>query len=97
MTKKQLELENLVLRNVIDCIKEKMEVFENAYTLTDEVVAEQAMECIGGIQAHIENTQSNINYANMMGYALDYRKGYRKSDYSVIRRIYPSSSKQTTE
>lgn len=64
----KLELENLVLKNILDCISESLDELKN--TDCDE---SRYPLFVGKITAHVERYPDCAKFALEMGYTLDYR------------------------
>lgn len=85
MTKRELELENLVLRNVMDCISEAFEQLEQS----DEEY--RYAHFVGSVMAMINYYPNAIKMALVDGYALDRRDSahYSKRPDGEPVRLYP--------
>jgi len=69
MTKiERLKLENLVLKNTLDCISESLDKLKNADRDEDKYLL-----FVGRVTSHIERCAACVKFALDNGYTLDYR------------------------
>jgi len=86
MTKKELQLKNLVLLNALDRIADYLEICDNS---SDDYRYPYFAGAVGSVLSTINN---NIKNAIIDGYTLDYRNNV--SDNNVIIRLFPDSTKE---
>jgi len=80
---KELKLENLVLRNFLDCIIERLDIYESS------IDDNRTNAFIGGIMADVANFNTELPNAMYRGYTFDYR-----SSVSGWVRLFIDGSKE---
>jgi len=83
MTKKELELENVVLKNSLDCIGEYLRNYDNS---VDE---NRSSYFIGSTMSVLKSVNENLENAKWWGHTLDYRPNVSKTT-----RIYPDGRRE---
>jgi len=89
MTKRELQLENLVLRNAINRIADYLEICDNS---SDTI---RYPHFAGAVGAELSLINEHIEDAIRNGYTLDYRNNV--SDSKIIIRLFPDSKKEVIQ